>query len=68
MGFGNTQVLYGTCGTYSENGRTAYKQDTNQMNWRYQVLKIVEKEWKDGFVSGLCLGFGVTALLLSRKR
>ena len=38
------------------------------MNWRYQVLKIVQKEWKDGFVAGLSLGFGVTALLLSRKR
>ena len=38
------------------------------MNWRYQVLKIVQKEWKDGFVSGLCLGGGIGMILLSRKR
>lgn len=38
------------------------------MNWKYQVLNIVQKEWKDGFVSGLSLGFGVTTLFFSRKR
>jgi hypothetical protein len=38
------------------------------MNWRYQVLKIVQKEWKDGFVSGLCLGGGVVTVLLARRR
>jgi hypothetical protein len=38
------------------------------MNWKLQVLKIVKKEWKDGFVSGALMGSGLSTFFLARKR
>ncbi len=68
MGFGNTHVLYGTCGIPLENGKRDNNNQEIQMNWKHQVLKIVRKEWNDGFITGLCLGGGLATFLLSRKR
>lgn len=38
------------------------------MNWKLQVMKIIEKEYKDGLVSGVLIGGGLATFLLSRNQ
>ena len=38
------------------------------MNWKYQMLKIIKREYESGLVAGLFIGTGFATLCLARRR